>query len=445
MKKNWQSHIHRIFISLAILVIIGLIAGSVSWVLVLGLGAYLVWTLIQAIKLHQWLYSPGNKTTPPESHGLWGDLFDGIHTLQKNHNSAQNRLKTMINRVQESANALNDAVIMTDARGAMEWWNKSATYYLGFVQRSDHGQPIYNLIRTPVFKTYFEQKNYDEPIELSSPAKPHITLRFRITLFGEDDRLIIAQDITRVHNLEQMRKDFVSNVSHELRTPLTVISGYLETLSGSSDALSPVWKRALNTMSDQTGRMEQLITDLLLLAKFETIDQRQTQKEISIHSLLTTIKSDAIALSGEQHHRINLTESTNGLFIGDENQLRSAFSNIIFNAVKYTPTEGNIDIHWWFDGDGVHLSVKDSGDGFDPIHIPRLTERFYRADPSRHKETGGSGLGLAIVKHVLRNHDGELEVKSNLGLGSEFICHFPKSRYIEHPPRSNTIRPQTDR
>lgn len=431
MKKNWQSYIHRIFFSLVALIIIGLMIGSVSWVLVVGLGAYLAWTLVQAIKLHQWLYSPESKNTPPESHGLWGDLFDGIHSLQKDHKRAQNRLKTMIKRVQQSANAVNDAVIMTDARGAMEWWNKSATHYLGFIKRSDHGQPIYNLLRTPAFKTYFEQKNYDEPIELSSPAKPHIVLRFRITLFGEDDRLIIAQDITRVHNLEQMRKDFVSNVSHELRTPLTVISGYLETLSGNSDSLPPIWKRALNTMSDQAGRMEQLISDLLLLAKFETIDQSQAQKETSIHHLLESIKSDAVALSGEQGHKINLTNSAKGSFIGDENQLRSAFSNIIFNAVKYTPAEGEVDIHWWSDGEGVHLSVKDSGVGFDPIHIPRLTERFYRADPSRHKDTGGSGLGLAIVKHVLRNHDGELEVKSDIGLGSEFVCHFPKLRHIE--------------
>ncbi|UZE95684.1 phosphate regulon sensor histidine kinase PhoR [Alkalimarinus alittae] len=425
MKKNWQRYIQRIIVSLIGLTAIGLLVGSLSWTLVIGLAAYLTWTLTQAIKLHQWLYSPNTKSTPPESHGLWGDLFDGIHTLQKDHNNVQDRLRTMINRVQESANALNDAVIMTDARGAMEWWNKSATTYLGFMPRSDHGQPIYNLIRTPAFKSYFEQKNYDDPIELSSPAKPHIMLRFRITLFGEDDRLIIAQDITRVHNLEQMRKDFVSNVSHELRTPLTVISGYLETLSGNADTLPPIWSRALNTMSQQAGRMELLISDLLLLAKFETIDQSQARQAVNINRLLKSIKSDALVLSGNQAHNIHLTTNTDSLLMGDENQLRSAFSNIIFNAVKYTPAEGNIDIHWWSDDKGVHLSVKDTGVGFDPIHIPRLTERFYRADPSRHKDTGGSGLGLAIVKHVLRNHDGELEVKSSLGLGSEFICHFP--------------------
>ena len=174
--------------------------------------------------------------------------------------------------------------------------------------------------------------------------------------------------------------------------------------------------------------METLISDLLLLAKFETIDQNKVQQETSIGLLLETIRSDALALSGEKQHQINLTACNKGMFMGDENQLRSAFSNIIFNSIKYTPAEGCVDIHWWSDNKGAHLSIKDNGAGFDPIHIPRLTERFYRADPSRHKETGGSGLGLAIVKHVLLNHDGHLEIKSQIGAGSEFICHFPAQR-----------------
>lgn len=424
MNKNWQRYIQRILFSLLVLSAIGLMIGSLSWTLVIGLASYLVWTLAQAIKLHQWLYAPANQNSPPESHGLWGDLFDGINRLQKNNNKTQHRLRAMINRVQESANALNDAVIMTNAQGAMEWWNKSATHVLGFIPQSDYGQPIYNLIRTPAFKSYFEQKNYDEPITLTSPAKPHIILRFRITLFGEDDRLIIAQDITQLHNLEQMRKDFVSNVSHELRTPLTVISGYLETLSESQDTPAK-WNRALNTMSEQAARMELLISDLLLLAQFETEEQNPQPKNIALCSLLKSIRSDAIALSHQKAHHINLTCDEDCTLQGDVNQLRSAFSNIIFNAVKYTPAKGHINIHCWTDKLGTHLSVKDSGVGIDPVHIPRLTERFYRADPSRHKDTGGSGLGLAIVKHALINHNAKLEIKSRLGHGSEFICHFP--------------------
>jgi two-component system phosphate regulon sensor histidine kinase PhoR len=404
MKKNWHGYIQRVISALVILVFIGLATDSVSVVLIISLGAYVAWRLLQAVRLHRWLYNTDHEKTPPESHGLWGDLFDGIHQLQERHRLTQSRMQTLIDRVQESTNALNDALIMTNARGAMEWWNPCATDFLGFIEQSDRGQPIYNLLRTPAFKIYFEKKNYDDPIELYSPAKPHILLRFHITLFGEDDRLIIAEDITRIHNLEQMRKDFVSNVSHELRTPLTVISGYLETFIDNSESLPRSWKRALGTMS---------------------------QQETSINNLLETIRSDALALSGNKQHKINLKNNANGSFLGDENQLRSAFSNIIFNAVKYTPAEGEVDIHWWSDNTGVHLSVKDNGAGFDPIHIPRLTERFYRADPSRHKETGGSGLGLAIVKHVLLNHDGQLEIKSEIGTGSEFICHFPPQRHQE--------------
>ncbi len=427
MNKDWSGHIHNLILGLVALSILGYMFGALSWFLVFGLATYTVWSLVQSIKLHQWL-SASTSSTPPESKGLWGELFNGIHQLQVRNKRNQERLQLMINRVQESTNALKDAVIMTNHRGAMEWWNQSASDLLGFQQKSDFGQPIFNLVRNPAFKRYFEQKDYTDPLEINSPTRPHITLLIQITLFGEEDRLIIAQDTTRIHNLEQMRRDFVSNVSHEMRTPLTVISGYLETFSDYPDQLPKHWAKGIENMSVQAKRMETLISDLIILAKLETGESiASTQSPCAISELLLSIVNDASALSGN-NHTFNVNSDDSAMILGDEDQLRSAFSNLIFNAVKYTPNRGQIDINWWSDTAGAHLSVKDTGIGFDPIHIPRLTERFYRADPSRHQNTGGSGLGLAIVKHILLNHDGHLEVKSMPGKGSEFICHFAPTR-----------------
>jgi two-component system phosphate regulon sensor histidine kinase PhoR len=296
---------------------------------------------------------------------------------------------------------------------------------------TDRGQYIFNLLRLPEFKNYFDSKRYALPLELSSPVHPHIHLSVYITLFGEEERLIVAQDITRLHHLELMRKDFVSNVSHEMRTPLTVISGYLETIRDNIDAFPPKWHRAIETMSQQSCRMEALISDLLLLARVETSEKHTTEDIVDVPVLLKQIRQDAIALSGDKQQLIELAMESDTLMLGDAQQLRSALSNLVFNAVKYTQTKGRIMLRWWLDEAGIHFSVKDNGRGFDPIHIPRLTERFYRVDPSRNSSEGGTGLGLAIVKHVMRNHDGELHITSLPDVGSEFTCHFPLSRKID--------------
>jgi len=273
-------------------------------------------------------------------------------------------------------------------------------------------------------------------LEIHSPAKPHIRLQIQISLFGDEDRLIVAKDVTRLYQLEQMRRDFVANVSHEMRTPLTVISGYLETMADNADDLPAKWQRAITTMSLQSSRMEALITDLILLSKIETGEKTVSDTLTDVDALIRQICHDASALSGEKHHQFTIEINDQRLLKGDESQLRSAFSNLIFNAVKYTPPEGHITVTWNTDRDGGHLSVRDTGIGIDPVHIPRLTERFYRADPSRHKDTGGTGLGLAIVKHVLLNHDSSLEIKSHIGEGSEFICHFPRERLVERVPEN---------
>lgn len=450
MHKRSVGHIKTLIWAFSALVILGLLLGQLAWVLVSGLVTYLIWTIVQSVRLHRWLYHQhvaGNELAIPQSYGLWGDLFEGIYQLQYQNKQSQDHLKSLINRVQMSTNALKDAVIMTDSEGVMEWWNVAATELLGFRADTDRGQLISNLIRLPAFKSYFHGKDYHDPLEIKSPTNKNIKLRIYITLFGQDDRLVFVQDITRISRLEEMRKDFVSNVSHDLRTPLTVIKGYIETLQDAKD-VPMKWHRPLKNMAAQAQRMETLIHDLLLLAKFETADLSQSAQPMDIENLLRMVCHDAQLLSGERKHQIilrinhNLVDLSNSAdkaksseriyVMGDERQLYSAFSNLVFNAVKYTPEQGEITLDWWRTRNGFHLSVKDTGVGFDPIHIPHLTERFYRTDPSRDISTGGSGLGLAIVKHVLLNHKGNLEIHSEEGTGSEFICHFPLS--IEAQP-----------
>ncbi|MBJ6136613.1 phosphate regulon sensor histidine kinase PhoR [Marinobacter litoralis] len=434
MRYNWSRYLRLILAGLAGTTLVGWYFGFPLYGLLTGLILYLWWTLLQARRLYQWLGNPSASDEPPQSIGMWGHIFDSLHKLHQGHLSKQDTLRSRINRVQDSTNSMREGVIMTNARGEMEWWNDAAEYLLGFQRSTDRGQYIQNLIRSPAFKTYFEARNYAEPLELNSPAKPHIHLEFQINQFGDDDRLIVAKDVTRLFQLEQMRRDFIGNVSHEMRTPLTVISGYLETLADHLEELPPKWRRAIHTMQSQSSRMEALITDLILLSKIETGEHTVDQVPTDVDVMLHQIRNDAKALSGEKGHQIDIQVTDQRLLKGDRSQLRSAFSNLIFNAVKYTPQGGHITVTWNSDRDGAHLTVEDTGIGIDPVHIPRLTERFYRADPSRHQGTGGTGLGLAIVKHVLINHDGHLEIRSNLGEGSRFICHFPKERLVERPP-----------
>lgn len=430
MSTGLKQHLRRVVLLLGAALLLGFLLGRPTLLVAVALALYGGWMLHQLIRLHFWLKRSSREAEPPEAPGLWGEVLDDIYRLQKRHLRARDRLQSMINRVQESTNSLRDGVLMTDAAGGMEWWNQAAEDLCGFDSTRDQGEYVYNLLRTPEFRDYFEAKQYADPLEIESPARPRTRLQIEINLFGEGDRLITIKDVTRLYQLEKMRRDFVSNVSHEMRTPLTVLSGYLETLADQTDRMPPEWQRPMNAMRHQASRMEALITDLLLLSRLETGDRNTGDAECVPADLLRQIQQDAIALSGDQGHEIELRIGDNRRLRGDTEQLRSAFSNIVFNAVKYTPGGGHIRIDYSAGPEYIILSVSDDGPGIDPDHIPRLTERFYRADPSRSKETGGTGLGLAIVKHILYNHDGYLTIDSTLDAGSAFRCHLPASRII---------------
>ena len=426
---------HSLLMSLLLSAGLGVVLGAVVGYPLIGtVIGLLIWGGIQIRRfnvLRQWLLGD-TSLEPPELPGAWGEVLDALARIQKRTQAREASLRRVISRFQQSSAALPDAVIIIDRNNNLEWWNLSAERLLGLRQDSDRGKPLLNLVRDPLFVDYYRKGHYQEPLELPSPLGDDIRLQYQISLFGNDDRLLVARDITRLTRLEQTRQQFVANASHELRTPLTVIRGYLETFLD-QDLPKPLI-RGLSQMQQQARRMENLVQDLLLLSRLEaTSQQATTLKPVLIQSLINHIHEDAVTLSAERNHQFELQIDPRHDLLGLPAELQSALSNLVFNAVRYTPAEGRILIRWWTDSLGGHFSVTDSGIGIEARHIPHLTERFYRVDDSRSSASGGTGLGLAIVKHVLMRLGARLEIESTPGKGSCFSCHFPAQLVV--PPR----------
>lgn len=415
------------------LVLIGTIGMSFGYLreaLLFGMASYIIWLYIHLHRVAKWLTN-ARHSSPPENtfSGVWAELVDDIRLLCYRYEKDKVRLQAVVTRVQEMTSTLNDSIILLNSRDNIEWWNKSAERAFNF-RDTDRGHTITNIIRNPKFLSYFNAHDYREPLDLDSPRHAGKRLQYQIHAFGKGERLIIVRDITRVHKLEQMRRDFVANVSHELRTPLTVIRGYVDTLSLAPDT-SPKWEKPIQQMQEQGLRMTALINDLITLANLETEEREQAHEMVRITPLIQTILCDARALQSPIIHEFTQDISADISIYGNEKELRSAFSNLIFNAVKYSPNGGTIHITDERLGDQYILHVKDQGLGIDPKHIPRLTERFYRVDEGRSPYTGGTGLGLAIVKHVLIRHEASLRISSQSNQGSTFSCYFPIKRLME--------------
>jgi two-component system phosphate regulon sensor histidine kinase PhoR len=326
--------------------------------------------------------------------------------------------------------------------GQIEWINKAAQKQLGLLPSKDIGQHISNLLRRPEFIAYIAKGDFSKPLETHPPLNDQEHISVRIIPYGNNQRLLIARDITPIKRLEQMRRDFVSNISHELRTPLTVLRGYLETMQDDDELQnSPHWQKSIDVMNQQTRRMQNIVDDLLMLSRMETEPRPGQQEEVNVTELLQTIQTAALALGekGQEKKQKIILEADEALHLhGNRNELYSAFSNLVFNAVHYTPDEGTITIRWFRDDSGAHLSVGDTGIGIAPQHISRVTERFYRVDTGRSRETGGTGLGLAIVKHVLQRHKGQLRIFSQVNRGSTFSCDFPVKKIVKTATLTNT-------
>lgn len=431
-RKSLSTELRWFFVCFIAIVFVGASFDFWREAALITVSAYLIWHISRLSKLEDWVYRARNGSIDPNNlSGVTGEIAEDVLLLTQRHSKEKARLQTVVTRIQEMTTALTDSVILADSRGHTEWWNNAATHMIG-LQEIDLGHPLTNIVRDPRFQQYFDAQHYDEPLELESFRNGGRHLLFEVHPYGNGERLITVRDVTRVAKLEHMRRDFVANVSHELRTPLTVIRGYVETLQ-SLPSLNPTLEKALKQMEQQGLRMTSLVNDLIVLTKLETDDRSTQSDNVKVRDLVDLIFNDGRAVSDSEHNYINDVDPSL-LLRGNEKELRSAFSNLIINAVKYASNDSQVParirVYSELSDTEIRLSVEDNGAGIDPKHIPRLTERFYRVDAGRSSSAGGTGLGLAIVKHVLIRHDAHLNITSKLGSGSTFTCEFPKERIV---------------
>jgi two-component system phosphate regulon sensor histidine kinase PhoR len=429
-----RNAVWQILAVLILALFIGFVFGKPVFAILIALLLILAFYLRNIFRLARWLESDIDAEVPGAS-GAWGEVFDRLYLRQKANREELAELRAMAARFEQAANAMPDAVVILGEEQEIEWINPRAERLLGIHESTDIGQPITNLVRHPGFRALLEKPYSDEEFEMRSPTVMSRYLAVRRVPYGSSQELLIARDVTQLHRLEVMRSQFVANVSHELRSPITVLSGYLETLKDAQESDPAILHKAIDTMYSQAKRMERLVTDLLALSQLETQVSLPGKTEVNVKSLLESLVEAAKILSGEGHHDIQLEVDEGLNLYGSQTELHSLFANLINNAVRYTPAGGLIKVSWKPEGKGALFAVTDTGPGIAPQHIPRLTERFYRVDVDRSRETGGTGLGLAIVKHVLDRHDGRLNIVSELGNGSTFECRFPAGRvkHVEPP------------
>ena len=395
---------------------------------VLGLASAYAYHLFQLSRLTRWLDQTrqGKPSAVPEPSGEWGDAFAALYRLQRDERAGRERLSDSLEQLSQAAEALPDGIILLDSQARIEWCNSAATRHLGIDASHDRGVPITHLVRHPAFAAYLRNEGKGDPFIMVGAAPPARTLSLAVIPFAESGRLLISRDITALERADTVRRDFVANVSHELRTPLTVIVGFLEGLASGEYFEKADLDRQYALMHDQALRMDRLVKDLLTLSALDDTQPPANEELVDVPGLLTKLVEEGRALS-EGKHEIALQIAAGNLR-GSQEELRSVFSNLITNALRYTPAGGAITVRWAL-RDGMPIfEVSDTGIGIAPEHIPRLTERFYRVDKGRSSATGGTGLGLAIVKHIMIRHQGRLEIESAPGKGSTFRAVFPQAR-----------------
>lgn len=388
----------------------------------------LIYHLRELFLLENWLADSENRPLP-DGTGLWEEAFSRLNRLMRQMREERMRHSAALQHLEQATSALPEGVVILDETDHIEWCNPLAEQHFGLDGVRDIGQQITYLARQPEFVQYLSMHNFTEPLVLRGARKDGLTLSIKLVPYSNNKKLLISRDITRMERIETIRRDFVANVSHELRTPLTVVNGFVETLHDMPNLENDVARRALELMGGQTQRMERLVNDLLTLSKLDNTLNALQEENVDMVALLRALYQEGQALSGKRHTTKLELECDCGV-LGNAEELRSAFGNLISNAVRYTPQGGEIVLCWQERNGRPSFSVRDSGVGIAPEHLPRLTERFYRVDRSRSRETGGTGLGLAIVKHVVNRHQAQLEIVSEEGKGSTFSITFPAKRCL---------------
>ncbi|VAX11180.1 Phosphate regulon sensor protein PhoR (SphS) [hydrothermal vent metagenome] len=425
-KEFWQ------FLVLGLIaILIGVVAGHVKTALLIFMLACLGWYFLNMIKLVRWL-EQGKKYSPPVSQGLWGHIFTEIYHMQQRKRRRNKKLVKLLSRFRESTAALPEGVIVLREQGEIEWWNDKAHELLGLKYPQDVERRLTNLLRNPEVMDYLRKMDTETPVRFPSPVDEQKILSLKVVPYGNRQKLVVVRDVTLNKRVEEMQRDFVANISHELRTPLTVINGYLENLLDDMDGMdSERLQHTFRVMQQQAIRMRQLTDDLTTLSNVDNEKIGPRNEVVNVPQMLSSLQEEAQILSGDSNHTF-VVEVDSELFLrGDSKELDSVFTNLMVNAINYTPAGGAIRVSWYRDDSGAHFEVNDTGIGIAPYHVERLTERFYRVDVARSRHTGGSGLGLAIVTRALKRHQANLRIDSEIGRGSAFICDFPEDILVE--------------
>ncbi len=425
MPSFWTWALVRLAAMLAAGTIVGALYGQAILGALIAALIALAWHGVQLYRLERWL-STGRRPEIPDAPGVWPVVLAKIDFLKARAKRRRKKFRRLIKELRASTEAFPDGGIVLNAEHEILAYNQAAQELVGLRRKSDRRQRVENLLRHPDFIAYLEDPGEGKTVEIPSPLGGERWLSCRLIPYGPDQKLLLLRDITQGVKLARMRRDFVANASHELRSPLTVITGYLDGLAADSE-LPAQWQQPVATMHAQAVRMRRLIEDLLQLSMLESGRVVARDRVIDMGAMLAAARKEALA-APEHPQSVELEMASDAGLLGEETEIQSVVSNLVSNAVRYTPVEGRVVIRWSVDEEGGHLAVEDTGIGIAEDELERVTERFYRTDRGRARQQGGTGLGLAIVKHALRRHDARLEIRSRLGHGSTFVCHFPRSR-----------------
>jgi two-component system phosphate regulon sensor histidine kinase PhoR len=378
--------------------------------------------------LMKWLNNP-SLSNLPHGTGIWQDIFSKHYQILKENKKTKKNLISTLDQFTQAAEALMDGVIALNENNEIIWSNRKSQIMLNINDKKDTGNPINYIFRNTNLIKYLEQENYEESIKINLDADSNKIVEIKIVLFGEKQKVLIAKDISQAVKIESDRKEFISNVSHELKTPLTVISGFIETLEDMFASSGKEHKNILEMMGNQAYRMSKLIDDLLMLSNVESSVFQNRSENVGINKIISKIKKNASILNAKEH-KIKYQIDSNLNIYGSKKEIESAFQNLVTNAIRYTGENGSIFISWGLINGLPIFEVRDTGSGIEKKHIDKITERFYRVDADRSRNSGGTGLGLSIVKNIIKQHDGELKITSNLGKGSSFKLIFNKESII---------------
>lgn len=434
--RHWRHTFYRLVLVYTLVVVPAAVAGELWMGVAIASTAVAAWSLVRLAHIVERLRYQ-RRFTPPEGWGAWSELEALLYQRQRETRVRKRRLLSMLRAYREAAAALPDAVIVMDrAHFKVRWFNEAAQRLVGMNYPRDLGAAFTHVVRTPKVVDWLRAGRTDEPLmDMPAPMDDTVRLSYRLIPYFDDQWLLVVRDVTKLMHLEQVRRDFVANVSHELRTPLTVVHGYLDLLEPEE---KPDWAPMLTEMRHQSQRMTQIVEDLLTLSRLEA-QERLPEESVSMVSMLATLRREADALS-QGRHTVSISDETSLDLCGSTKELHSAFSNLVTNAVRYTPDGGRIGISLRNTPEGgLSLEVTDTGNGIPPQHLGRITERFYRVSTSRSRDSGGTGLGLSIVKHVLALHQARLEIESEVGLGSTFRVVFGPERALERSDHDDAM------